>query len=131
MAQQEPIFAVRAAETLNKFEASFVDYKSGVVFTTSFSLGEPVIYKCQTKAVPTLTHISHIGTGYFTCGTSTSGRMIPTQMAQSALHLKLTLNVPLPSMCLFFFPNKLLDFCKNPGWAKLAVLSYSVQGDSA
>ena len=97
MAQQELAFAVRSDETFNTFETPFVDYKSGFACTTSFFLGEPVMYQPKNRARPTLTHISHIGNGYFICGSSTSGRMIPHSMAQSVLHMKLTLNATSPS----------------------------------
>ena len=93
MAQQEPIFAVQAGEAmLNKFEAPFMDVKSGSTFTVTFFLGEPVVFQPAHRAKPTLTHISRIGQGYFVCASSTSDRMIPTSMAQDVLHVKLTLN---------------------------------------
>ena len=72
--QQEPAFVVAGEETLNKFDAPFVDRKWGQSQTTTFFLGEPVVYQAKNMSAPVLTHISHIGHGYFVCAHSRTER---------------------------------------------------------
>ena len=69
-------------ESLNSFETAFVDVKSGATYTQTFHLGEPVLYHPAHKATPVLSHISEISHEFFTCGDSTTGRMIPRRLAQ-------------------------------------------------
>ena len=53
--------------------------------------GEPVVYQAKNMSSPVLTHISHIGHGYFVCAHSRTERIIPVLQAQSVLTAKLTL----------------------------------------
>ena len=72
-------------ESLSSFEAPFADVKSGATYTQSFHLGEPVLYHPAHRATPVLAHISEITREFFTCGDSTTGRMIPPRMAQRVI----------------------------------------------
>ena len=49
------------------------------------------MYQATNMSSPVLTHISHIGHGYFVCAHSRTERIIPVLQAQSVLTAKLTL----------------------------------------
>jgi len=76
---------------LNRFEAPFIDVKTGCPYTQTFWEGEPVLYHPPHKASPVPTHIATIAHDFFTCGDSTTSRMIPLRHAQHIL-LKLSLS---------------------------------------
>lgn len=50
-----------------------------------------MVYQAKNMSSPVLTHISHIGHGYFVCAHSRTERIIPVLQAQSVLTAKLTL----------------------------------------
>ena len=79
-------------ETLNKFEASFNDRRTGRHYTVTFFEGEPVLYHPGHKSKPVLTHIATVGSDYFIADDSSTGRMIPIRHAQRTLKFKLTLS---------------------------------------
>ena len=74
-----------AQETISRFEAPFPDPRSGIVYTTTFHLGEPCLYHPPHKPTPVATHVTQITRDYFTCGDSTTERMIPLRMASKVL----------------------------------------------
>ena len=86
------IFSICDDSHLNKFNATFVDPCTGNRFTATFRQNEPVLYHPSHQAKPSLTHISYISKhGYFVVGESKTNRMIPFALAQSTLHIKMTL----------------------------------------
>ena len=84
-------FGVALEQTLNRFEAAWVDVHTGAPHTVSFFLEEPVLYHPPHLAKPTLTHIGAITKEYFIVGNSTTQRMIPIGQSQKILKFKLTL----------------------------------------
>jgi hypothetical protein len=86
----EAAFGVALEQTLNQFEAAWVDVHTGAPYTVSFNLEEPVLYHPPHLARPTLTHVGAITKDYFVVGTSTTQRMIPIGQAQKILKFKLT-----------------------------------------
>ena len=50
-------FVVAAEESLNRFEAPFVDEHTGAHYTVSFFLREPVLYHPAHLAKPSFTHV--------------------------------------------------------------------------
>jgi len=83
-------FVVASEESLNRFEAPFVDEHTGARCTVSFFLREPVLYHPCHQAKATFTHISFIAKDYFIVGTSTTSRMIPIRQTQKMLFYKLS-----------------------------------------
>ena len=81
----EGAFSFAVEETLNRFEAPLADVKSGAIYTQTFHLGEPVLYHPPHKAAPAATHVTQITREFFTCGDTTTGRMMPLQTAQKCL----------------------------------------------
>ena len=84
-------FVVASEESLNRFEAPFVDERTGAHYTVSFFVREPVLYHPAHLAKPSFTHVSYIAKDYFVVGASTTDRMIPIRRAQQVL-FKLTLD---------------------------------------
>ena len=78
-------FVVASEESLNRFEAPFVDEHTGAHYTVSFFLREPVLYHPAHLAKPSFTHVSYISKDYFVVGASTTDRMIPNRRAQQVL----------------------------------------------
>ena len=85
------IVLVIIQESLNQFEAEFVDTHTCRRYTVTFWRGEPVLYHPPHLAKPVFTHINCIADGYFIVGSSTTGRMIPFTQAQQVLQFKLNL----------------------------------------
>ena len=81
----EGAFSFDVEESLTRFEAPFADVKSGAVYTCAFHMGEPVLYHPPHKACPVATHVTQITKDFFTCGDTTTGRMMPLRMAQKCL----------------------------------------------
>ena len=86
----EGAFSFDVEESLTRFEAPFADVKSGAIYTTTFHMGEPVLYHPPHKASPVATHVTQITRDFFTCGDTTIGRMMPLRMAHKCL-VKLSL----------------------------------------
>ena len=87
----EAAFGVTLEQTLNRFEAAFIDVHTGAPHTVSFFLEEPVLYHPPHLAKPILTHIGAITKEYFIVGNSTTQRMIPIGQSQKILKFKLSL----------------------------------------
>ena len=81
----EGAFSFDVEESLTRFEAPFADVKSGAIYTCTFHMGEPVLYHPPHKACPVATHVTQITRDFFTCGDTTTGRMMPLRMAQKLL----------------------------------------------
>ncbi len=84
-------FVVASEDSLNRFEAPFVDEHTNDRYTVSFFVREPVLYHPAHQAKPSFTHISYIAKEYFVVGASTTDRMIPIRRAQQVI-FKLTLD---------------------------------------
>jgi len=78
-------------ESLNCFEAPHLDINTCHIYTQTFFLGEPVVYHPGHLSSPVCTHIAAIHSDSFTCGHSTSARVIPIRQARFVL-LKLSLS---------------------------------------
>ena len=78
-------FVVASEDSLNRFEAPFVDEHTNDRYTVSFFVREPVLYHPAHQAKPSFTHISYISKGYFVVGASTTDRMIPIRRTQQVL----------------------------------------------
>ena len=81
----EGAFSFDVEESLTRFEAPFADAKSGAIYTCTFHMGEPVLYHPPHKASPVATHVTQITRDFFTCGDTTTGRMMPLRMARKVL----------------------------------------------
>ncbi len=78
-------FVVASEDTLNRFEALYVDEHTDDRCTVSFFVREPVLYHPAHQARPSFTHISYIAKDYFVVGASTTERMIPIRRTQQVL----------------------------------------------